>query len=64
MEEQIFKDVHNYTKCKLVEMLINNHQSKLKDFNHIEQIADDVMNTLAICGLKYEGELKKEFGDG
>ena len=45
-------------------MLINNHQSKLKNLNHIEQIADDVMNTLAICGLKYEGELKKEFGDG
>ena len=31
MEEQLFKDVHNYTKYKLVEMLINNHQCKLKD---------------------------------
>ena len=64
MEEQLFKDVHNYTKYILVEMLINNHQSKLKNLNHIEQIADDVMDVLAICGLKYEGELKKEFGDG
>ena len=64
MEEQIFKDVHNYTKYKLIEMLINKHQSKLTDINHIEQVADDVLDVLAICGLKYEGELKKEFGDG
>ena len=64
MEEQIFKDVHNYTKYKLVEMLINNHQSKVKNLNHIEQIADDVMDVLAISGLIYQGELKQEFGDG
>ena len=64
MEEKIYEHVHNYTKYKLIEMLINNHQSKLKNLNHIEQIADDVLDTLAICGLKYQGELKKEFGDG
>ena len=63
-EDKVYEDVHNYTKYKLVEMLINNHQSKLKNLNHIEQIADDVLDTLAICGLKYQGELKKEFGDG
>ena len=62
--EIIYERVSNYTKYKLVEMLINNHQSKLKNLNHIEQIADDVMDVLAICGLKYQGELKKEFGDG
>tara|TARA_R100001082_G_scaffold92974_1_gene59687 strand:- start:552 stop:752 length:201 start_codon:yes stop_codon:yes gene_type:complete len=59
----LFKDVHNYTKYKLVEMLINNHQSKLKDLNHIEQIADDVMNVLGVCGLKYHQELTTEFED-
>ena len=35
MEEQIFKDVHNYTKYKLIEMLINKHQSKFKNLNDI-----------------------------
>tara|TARA_R100000008_G_C3473147_1_gene110029 strand:- start:252 stop:443 length:192 start_codon:yes stop_codon:yes gene_type:complete len=61
MEKQLYKDVHNYTKYKLVEMLIEKHQSRLKDLNHIEQVADDVLDVLAICGLRYQGELKKEF---
>ena len=64
MEEQIFKDVHNYTKYKLVEMFINKHQSKLKNLNHIEQIADDVLDVLGVCGMKYHNDLKEEFGDG
>jgi len=29
--------------------------------NAIEQIADDVLATLAISGMKYYSELKKEF---
>ena len=64
MEEQIYKDVHNYTKYKLVEMFINKHQSKLKNLNHIEQIADDVMDVLGLCGMKYHSELKEEFDNG
>ena len=64
MEEQLFKDVHNYTKYKLIEMLINKHQSKFKNLNDIEQVVDDMMDTLAVCGLKYHNELKEEFGDG
>ena len=63
MEKQLYKDVHNYTKYKLIEMLIDRHQSKLKDMNHIEQVADDVMNVLAICGLKYQSELKRDFDE-
>ena len=39
------------------------YQSKLTDINHIEQVADDVLDVLAICGLKYEGELKNEFNE-
>ena len=64
MEEQLFKDVHNYTKYKLIEMLINKHQSKFKNLNDIEQVVDDMMDTLAVCGLKYHNDLKEEFGDG
>ena len=64
MEEQIFKDVHNYTKYKLIEMLINKHQSKFKNLNDIEQVVDNMMDTLAVCGLKYHNDLKEEFGDG
>ena len=64
MEEQIFKDVHNYTKYKLIEMLINKHQSKFKNLNDIEQVVDNVMDVLGICGMKYHKDLKEEFGDG
>ena len=61
----LYESVNNYTKYKLVEMLIDKHKDKnMNNLNQIEQIADDVLDTLAICGLKYQGELKKEFGDG
>ena len=64
MEEKIFEDVHNYTKYKLVEMLIEKYKDKKMDnLNQIEQLADDVLKVLSIAGLKYYSELKKEFDD-
>ncbi len=62
--EQLFNSVQNYTKFKLVEMLINKHKGKkIESLNAIEQMADDVLTTLAVCGLKYHNELKGEFDD-
>ena len=62
--DNLYESVGNYTKFKLVEMLIEKHlDKKLKTMNAIEQLADDVMNTLSICGLKYYQELKGEFKD-
>ena len=66
-KKELYESVHNYTKFKLVEMLIhrlNDGRTKIDDLNSIEDLADDVLEILAICGLKYQGELKKEFGDG
>ena len=63
-DKKIFKDVHNYTKFKLVEMLINrlnDGKTKVDDLNSIEDLADDVLKTLAISGMKYYQELKGEF---
>ena len=57
-----YKSIHNYTKYKLVEMLIdrfNDGKTKLDDLNSIEDLADDVLEILAICGLKYYSKLKK-----
>ena len=63
-EDRIYEDVHNYTKYKLVEMLIEKHlDKKLKSMNAIEQLADDVCNVLSVCGLKFYQELKGEFED-
>ena len=62
MEEKIYEDVHNYTRYKLVEMLIEKHKDKKMDnLNQIEQLADDVMNVLSVCGMKYYQELDGEF---
>ena len=61
-DNKLYESVGNYTKFKLVEMLIEKYKDKKMDnLNQIEQLADDVMNTLSICGLKYYSELKKEF---
>ena len=60
----LYESVGNYTKYKLVEMLIEKYKDKKMDnLNQIEQLADDVMNTLSICGLKYYQELKQEFDE-
>ena len=63
-EDRIYEDVHNYTKYKLVEMLINRFQEdkiKLDNLNSIEDLADDVLKTLAAAGLKFHNELKGNF---
>ena len=64
MEDKTYESVHNYTKYKLVEMLINrmsDGRTKVDDINSIEDLADDVLDILAVCGMKYYGELKNKF---
>ena len=63
-DDRLYESVGNYTKYKLVEMLIEKYKDKkIDNLNQIEQLADDVMNTLSICGMKYYQELKGEFKD-
>ena len=62
--DQLYESVGNYTKFKLVEMLIEKYKDKkLDNLNQIEQLADDVCNVLSVCGLKYYQELKQEFDE-
>ena len=54
-ENKVYEDVHNYTKYKLVEMLIERlkkNKIKLDDLNSIEDLVDEVLETLAISGMK------------
>ena len=63
-EDRIYEDVHNYTKYKLVEMLIDRFREdriKLDNLNAIEDLADDVLKVLSIAGLKFHNELKGNF---
>ena len=62
--DRLYESVGNYTKYKLVEMLIEKHKDKKMDnLNQIEQLADDVMNVLSVCGMKYYQQLKGKFKD-
>ena len=38
--------------------------SIFKNLNDMEQVVDNVMDVLGICGMKYHKDLKEEFGDG
>lgn len=63
-EKKVYKDVHNYTKFKLVEMIIDKYKDKnIDNLNQIEQLADDVLDVLSVAGLKYYNELRKDFDD-
>ena len=63
-KKELYESVHNYTKFKLVEMLINrlnDGRTKVDDLNSIEDLADEVLQTLAISGMKFYQELRGEF---
>ena len=63
-KDMLYDSVGNYTKYKLVEMLIEKHKDKKMDnLNQIEKLADDVMNVLSMCGMKYYQQLKGKFKD-
>ena len=63
-EDKIYESVHNYTKYKLVQMLIEKYKDKnLNNLNAIEQLSDDILKVLAVAGLKYYGELKGKFDE-
>ena len=61
--DKLYESVGNYTKYKLVEMLIdrfNDDRIKLDNLNAIEQLSDNVLDTLALCGLKFYGKGMKK----
>ena len=61
-KDKVYDDVHNYTKFKLIEMLIKKYKDKkIDNLNQIEQLADDVVKVLSIAGLRFHQELREEF---
>tara|TARA_R100001163_G_C4955784_1_gene121640 strand:+ start:168 stop:362 length:195 start_codon:yes stop_codon:yes gene_type:complete len=60
--KKVFKDVNNYTKYKLVQMLIEKYKDKkIDNINFIEELSDDILKVLAVAGMKYYSELRREF---
>ena len=43
---------------------LNDGRTKVDDMNSIEDLADDVLKVLSICGMKYYSELKTKFNKG
>ena len=62
--DALYNSVHNYTKYKIIQILIDKYKdTKLDNLNQIEQLADDVLKVLSLCGMKYYSELKEDFGN-
>ena len=57
-KEKFFEEVNNYTKYKLVERITKNYNNETLDsLDKVEELVDDVLTVLSICGLKFYGEL-------
>ena len=55
MTEHQLEQIHNYTKYKVVEVLINKHKegNTLSDIDEVEEVAEDVLTILGLVGAKY-----------
>ena len=61
MTEHQLEKIHNYTKFKVVELLIKKHQDgvTLKDFEEIEDLSEEILFILGIVGAKFYNEGKR-----
>tara|TARA_Y100000034_G_C6525211_1_gene226131 strand:+ start:183 stop:383 length:201 start_codon:yes stop_codon:yes gene_type:complete len=62
--DSFYDNVNKYTKYKLVEMLITKHQEDklhLDNLNAMEDLTDDIIDVLSLCGMKYFNELNEDF---
>ena len=55
MTEHQLEQIHNYTKYKVVEVLINKHKegNTLSDLDEVEDVAEDILTILGLVGAKY-----------
>ena len=60
MTEHQLERIHDYTKFKVVELLIKKHQDgiTLKNFEEIENLSDDILSILGLVGAKFYVEGK------
>ena len=61
MTEHQLEQIHNFTKYKVVEVLINKHNegNTLSSLNEVEEVADDVLTILGLVGAKYYAKRKR-----
>ena len=58
MTEHQLERIHNYTKFKVVEVLINKHVegNTLSSFKEVEDVAQNILDMLGLVGAKFYGE--------
>ena len=58
MTEHKLEQIHNYTKFKVVELLVDKHNDgvTLKDFKEIEDLSDELLFILGVVGEKFYNE--------
>ena len=61
MTEHQLEEIHNYTRYKVVEVLINKHNegNTLSDLDEVEDVAEDVLTILGLVGAKYYAKGKR-----
>ena len=61
MTEHQLEQIHRYTKYKVVETLIKKHQegNTLNSIKEVEDVTEEILKVLAICGLKFYRRGKK-----
>ena len=61
-DNQLYENIHNFTRFKIIEMLIEKYKdSKLDTLDIMEELSEDILTVLTITGLKYYNELKGDF---
>ena len=60
MTEHQLERIHDYTKFKVVELLIKKHQDgiTLKNFEEIEDLSEDILSILGLVGAQFYVEGK------
>ena len=55
MTEHQLEQIHNFTKYKVVEVLINKHKegNTLSNLDEVEDIAQDIIDMLGLVGAKF-----------
>ena len=55
MTEHQLERIHNYTRYKVIEVLINKHKegNTLSDLDEVEAVAQDIIDMLGLVGAKY-----------
>ena len=55
MTEHQLEEIHNYTKYKVVEVLINKHQegNTISSIGEVEDVAQDILDMLGLVGARF-----------